>query len=484
MDEGEDDRDRPDELDLDGDDDDEEGSWSDDGGRLLGNTLNGDALARTLVDTQTANELGLVRSEVRRLKAKVEQLEREKDDMADDFRNTTKVLLNRIKELEVEASGAQSRPGTSAIIERIEGGPPSTATRNLARPLLPPSSSRPGSSGGLGGCPQVLRIAEDEVAPSPEAETTLCGNCRRHIPSGNVLAHSVSCYRNNWHCDACDEVLPLASKDAHLEEWTDPERLLDAVSRRDMDAVQKMLGHNADLCTALHSRTGDTAMHVASRLGDVELIAFVTGHGADINPVNGQGETPLHCAAAAVPAPGGGGSSSSSSGAAAVVSPAVRLLVELGADLNALDSRGEPVLLSLARRGCAATVKYLAEMRADTEVRTKMGDTALQVAQRGSHQETVLALLSGGASLRPGTPSRSSSQGPPAVGGSPSDGDRGVSPARASRRSGSASRSAAAISDAVAGAAAGYPPRPRMKRSNSLRGAPPAAPSLSAPRPP
>lgn len=447
----------------------EEDSFSEDEGRLLGPTLCNDALARSLVDTQTANELGLVRSEVHRLRAKVAQLEREKDDMADDFRNTTKLLLNRIKELESEVSGALTRPNTGLIIERIEG--PSTASRSLGRPpSMPQTPARPGSNGGIGGSPQVLQISQEQDSArggqgqgqarsgsaTCEEETTLCGNCRRKIPAGNVLAHSVSCYRNNFHCGPCDEVIPLREKENHFREWTDPEKLLDAVARKDVEMVQKMIGHSADLCVVAHPQTRDTAMHVAARIGDAEFIAFCMGHGVDISPTNSQGETPLHLAAATA-------STDQRDG----VSPAVRLLVELGAGLNALDSRGESALLLAARRGAALTAKYLVEMRADTEVRTNLGDTALQIAQRSGYQDTVLALVSGGAAMRPGTASRGSTPGPPMPCASPEgSGDRGGStPPREKRhaRSGSGTRMAGS------GDGAGYPPKPRIRRSNSVR---------------
>eukprot|EP00443_Scrippsiella_acuminata_P007919 CAMPEP_0115268604 /NCGR_PEP_ID=MMETSP0270-20121206/52605_1 /TAXON_ID=71861 /ORGANISM="Scrippsiella trochoidea, Strain CCMP3099" /LENGTH=483 /DNA_ID=CAMNT_0002684809 /DNA_START=47 /DNA_END=1495 /DNA_ORIENTATION=+ len=412
------------------DEDEEEGSgsWSEDDGHLLGATLNGDALARSLVDTQTANELGLVRSEVRRLRNKIKKVEREKDDMAEDFRNTTRILLNRIKELEAEVSGFQSRPQTAAVIERIEGSGAASGSRGLARPPLPGGlgtgpGSRPGTS-------QVMRIEEaDEPPASPprmseteanrlppasgtaesqDGETTICGNCRRNIPAGNVLAHSVSCYRNNTYCDACDQVIPLSDKESHAAEWTDPERLVNAVAQRDIEKVQRMLGHNADICGSVHPQTRDSTMHAAARLGDEELVAFLTAHGVDIDPVNAQGETPLHLACGvAVEVPGTG------------PAPAVKLLVELGASLNTLNGRGESPLMLLCRRGVAQSAKYLVEMRADTEVCNSLGDTPLQMAQRNGHQETVLALCTAGAPLRLGTPirsaeRRSSTASPPA----------------------------------------------------------------------
>lgn len=374
---------------------------------LLGATLSGDALARTLVDTQTANELGLVRSEVKRLRSKVEALEREKDDMVDNFRNTTQILINRIKELEGQLSESQSRPQTAVVIERIEN-------RHQARPPLP--QARSGSSLGVRKqhVPEVLRITEEPsttpqsspstgrgmpdkaaaetpdtlVPTSPVGETSICGNCGRDIPAGNLVSHSVYCYRNNYRCNACGEVISIRNKESHAQHWTDPARLIDATARRDVETVRNMAEHGVNFSAASHPRTGDTVLHVAAKLGDVELISFFMGYGVDTDPLNQQGETPLHLAAE--------GSDL----------PAVRLLVELGANLNVTSTKGDTPLMLVCRRGVAQAAKYLVEMRADTSARTELGDTPLQIAQRHGHQETVLALCQAGAPLRSGTPSK------------------------------------------------------------------------------
>jgi len=477
--------------------DEEEASYSsDEGGGLLRGTLNRDALARTLIDVQTVNELGLVRSEVRRLRAKVEALEREKEDMAEDFRSTTKILLNRIKELEGDAS---SRPQTAAVIERIEAPsrhrPPPLPQQHRAAATTTGSSAAatmmPSSGIGGGGCAtssvDVLRIDEGEEpkladdAVGQEAETlsgggagaqngggeSMCGNCRKHIPGGNILAHSVTCYRNNFRCPACDEVILLRDRESHVKQWTDPELLLQATMRRDTDTIQRMLGHSADVCNSRHPETYDTAMHAAARLGDAELVAFFTAHGVDIDGANKQGERPIHLAAAATEADRG----------AREVAPAVRLLVELGASLNNTDHQGESPLMLLCRRGAAGTAKYLVEMRADAEAGTKLGDTPLQIAQRHGHQETVLALCTAGASLRLGTPSRSEGRG---GGGAVAGAAGGTTPAsrvRSRERNTSSPLVEQTTPDVSAGkqslnfeANVGYPSCPlEPRRSSSLR---------------
>ncbi|CAL1134840.1 unnamed protein product [Cladocopium goreaui] len=378
------------------DEDDEDG----DSAGFLGRSS--DALAKSLLDTQVSNELNLLKSEVKRLRSKVQSLQREKDDMVDNFRSTTQILLNRIKEL--EAGDAPSRPQTAAVIDRIEARPPRPASRGvLARP-------------------EVMSLEDSSKGDSA------CGNCGRDIPSNNLVSHSVFCYRNNYRCPACGDVIAVRDKESHMDQWTDAARLMDAIWRSDSDMIQSMAAHGMDFTTAVHPETQDTVLHASAGLGDVELISFFMGYGVEVDPVNGQNSTPLHIAAEGTQI------------------PAMKLLVELGADLNVRNGAGETPLILVCRRGHAEAAKFLLEMRADAEAGTKLGDTPLQIAQRLGFQDTVHALCSAGAPLRPGTPSRARSASP--------------MPPRP-KSSSSSPRADGAVAFPV-----GYPPAPR-------RGAPP-----------
>lgn len=365
------------------------GSSCGDDREFLGGTLSGSGLAQRVVDMHTANELGLVRSEVRRLRAKVEQLEHEKETMVDDFNITTQMLLDRIRALELEKTGSEDRPQTAAILERVE----STWGSKKA-------SRRPAHE------PEVLRIDEEEpgegespvkAASSADGKAAAdldigdckeCGNCGQQIPAANFTTHSVFCYRNNFRCDVCNEVLPVSEKDAHIAQWTDPERFIAAAKDRDLETLQAMCAHGADFQTAVHPKTEETVLHVAAANSDIAIVELCMGYGVDVDPMNSEGETPLHLAAAKADM------------------PVVRLLVELGAELNISNGNGESPLMLVCRRGNAETARYLVEKRADTEAKTRLGDTPLQIAQRLGFQETVLALSMAGATLRPGTPSR------------------------------------------------------------------------------
>merc|ERR1719321_2421324 len=70
-------------------------------------------------------------------------------------------------------------------------------------------------------------------------------------------------------------------------------------------------------------------------------------------------------------------------------------------------------MICCRKAGASQVAKYLMEQKADPEAVTALGDTALQIAQRLGHHDTVLAMCSEGAPLRPGTPrQRQPSPGP------------------------------------------------------------------------
>lgn len=268
------------------------------------------------------------------------------------------------------------------------------------------------------------------------------------------MSHTVYCYRNNYRCTVCDEVIPLREKEEHIRHWTDGSRLLAAVSGRELQTVQAMVAHGADLALAISPETRETAMHHAARMADMELIIYCVSCGVDIDTVNIQGQTPLHLAV--------------ETGDFSVV----KLLIEVGAGLNVANGQGETSLLLATRKGDAQVVQYLVENRADTEASTKLGDTPVQLAQSLGNREVVMALCMHGASLRSGTPQRhrSTSKGRRLRSSSPSTSSR-----RSRGEDGQCSRRSRP--DDAGHAAGGYP------SGQAMPGAPPPLPRRAAQSP-
>ena len=70
------------------------------------------------------------------------------------------------------------------------------------------------------------------------------------------------------------------------------EQILYAVNAGDVTAVQGYLDSSPDLITAFDS-TGNTLLHQAATAGQVEVARLLIERGADVNALNAAGKTPL-----------------------------------------------------------------------------------------------------------------------------------------------------------------------------------------------
>jgi len=82
-------------------------------------------LTAFLVDEMSKEELYQViesqKKEIKYLNQRIGQLEREKEDMIDNFKLSSTVLLERLKDLEASASGSLlgERPQTASVLSKI-----------------------------------------------------------------------------------------------------------------------------------------------------------------------------------------------------------------------------------------------------------------------------------------------------------------------------------------------------------------------------
>ena len=151
----------------------------------------------------------------------------------------------------------------------------------------------------------------------------------------------------------------------------------------DLEIMQWLLGHGADT-NVLKSRSGKTALCWAAREGQVEAARMLLQHNADPNVQDDEDKTPLHLA--------------SEYGHTNVV----RLLLSHGVDVNARDRNGSTPLhlasgntwyVRVPEMEKLAIVRVLLEHGADIGAEDGGGRTAYHVATQKHHQE-IMNLLS------------------------------------------------------------------------------------------
>lgn len=119
----------------------------------------------------------------------------------------------------------------------------------------------------------------------------------------------------------------------------------------------------------LPDANGRTPLMIAASKGDLNLINFLVGNGADPSIAGIRGLTPLHEASA--------------NG----MLEAIRLFAELGCDLNARTEDGVTPLMCAAAWGYIDAVKYLLKRGAEKSLRDDIGATASDIANEKGEDE-------------------------------------------------------------------------------------------------
>ena len=160
---------------------------------------------------------------------------------------------------------------------------------------------------------------------------------------------------------------------------TADQRLVEAVQRRDTDAVRVLLTDGVDVNAARGD--GATALAWAAHWDDLETAEVLLDAGADPNVANDLGVTPLMLA--------------STNRNIAMV----ERLLTAGADPNLARPFGETALLLAARAGNVDIVRALLAAGADLTAKTSRGFTALIFAAAEGHAPVAAVLVESGAEL-------------------------------------------------------------------------------------
>ena len=145
--------------------------------------------------------------------------------------------------------------------------------------------------------------------------------------------------------------------------------LLEAVKKGNLEIVKYLVGIGADVNA--EDNDGWTALMSGASGGNLNVVKYFIEKGADVNAKGGWNITALM---------GGAWNDNLE---------IVKYLIGIGADVNAKNYEGWTALMSGVCRGNLEIVKYLIEAGADVNAKTNYGWTALMYAEDCNHTEVA-----------------------------------------------------------------------------------------------
>ena len=168
----------------------------------------------TLLNMEKKDIIDYKNLQIQKLKAYIFSLEREKEDIIENFKNTTNILLEKIKQKEYEDYGV--RPETAKIVEKIKNKNyrPFDDYNDLKYISTTSDDIKTGRN-----VINVLKFDEDTELKINKNLYERCANCKKEILKENSIAHSLNCFRNYITCKVCKELISVKLKKEHLMEW-------------------------------------------------------------------------------------------------------------------------------------------------------------------------------------------------------------------------------------------------------------------------
>ena len=362
-----------------------------------------------LISKKSKEEIVKYKNEIiDKLKAYITSLEQEKDDLIDNFKDTTSLLLEKIKDLESGSSNINNfTPQKKEIIhnninlkEETKNDNMNTINKNKDNNIINNIDDDINNNININlninqnikndyykglpnnfnkiERPQTAMIAEQLNNPKINSlKMQRCANCQKEVLESEFVSHSLICLRHTFRCKKCGELINEKEKKKHLGKYRNPKRIYNSILNNNLDEFILILEHGIKSDDIIEPSNGDHIYHTICRYNRIFFLKEITKKKIplDINAINKNKETPLVIAI---------DNKSKECG---------EYLIKLGCDIN-LRNKGDlsPLMLT-AKIGDKNLFEILLNKGANINDKNILGETPLSLAQSNHHDDLAMFIL-------------------------------------------------------------------------------------------
>ena len=358
-----------------------------------------------LIAKKTKEEIIKYKNEqIDKLKAYICSLEQEKEDLIDNFRDTTNLLLEKIKDLESDPNYQKKNNNDKGnnykennkennkdnnkennkdnnkdinIGNNKDNNVDNNIKNNNKNDINDYYNNLPKDFNKIER-PQTAVIAEQLNNPKINShKLQRCPNCQKEVPESEFVAHSLICLRHSFRCKKCGELINEKEKKKHLEKYRNPEKIYNSIKNGKLDEFIMILEHGLKSDDIIDPKEGDHIYHCICRYNRINFLKELINKKfpLDINMLNKNKETPLITAL-------------NNKGIECAES-----MIKLGCDINIRNKGDLTPLMLTAKIGNKKIFELLLNKGANINDKNILGETALSIAQSYHHDDLSMFIL-------------------------------------------------------------------------------------------
>lgn len=215
--------------------------------------------------------------QISQLKSYITSLEKEKEDLISNFKQTTDTLIEKIKQLEYNTLGV--RPQTACILKEM----PNDDKKN--NNIINDNSNN------------KINDNDENVVINFRNKFQRCPNCTKEFEISEFIEHSLQCLRKIYRCTKCNKTMPINEKDTHFNNYQNKSKMINAIQKNDENYFKDAIRHGFKVNTnVLEENSGNTLLSIIAINNKINLFKLLFNYceeNIDIDIRNKSDLTPL-----------------------------------------------------------------------------------------------------------------------------------------------------------------------------------------------
>ena len=190
--------------------------------------------------------------QISQLRSYINSLEKEKEDLINNFKITTDTLIEKIKQIEFNNQGI--RPQTAHIIKDINENKKKNIKNKNRKDLFDDEDDENEFNKNIINIDNITNITN---------EYQRCPNCTKEFAISEYIEHSLQCLRKIFRCQKCNKIMPISEKETHLNNYQNKSRLIQALQSNNEEYFKEAIRHGFKVNTnILEENSGNNLLSI------------------------------------------------------------------------------------------------------------------------------------------------------------------------------------------------------------------------------